>query len=47
MKRQLERGMDGGQEVKNMKDTACWETPAGNYVDEVVTRDGFDFGRRK
>jgi len=30
-----------------MKDIACWETPAGNYVDEVRTRDGFDLRRRK
>lgn len=30
-----------------MKDTACWETLAGNYVDEVETRDGLDLERRK
>lgn len=28
---------------RNIKDTACWEAPAGNYVDEVETRDGFYF----
>lgn len=43
MEGQLERGMVGGREDRHMKDTACWETPAGNYVDEVETRDGFDF----
>lgn len=30
-----------------MKDAACQKTPAGNYVDEADTRDGFDLGRRK
>lgn len=43
MEGQLERGMVGGREDSHMKDAACWETPAGNYVDEVETRDGFDF----
>lgn len=29
-----------------MKGSACWETAAGNYVDEHETRDGFDLRRR-
>ena len=39
--------MDGGWEDRDMKDSACWEIPAGNYVDEVETRHGFYFWRRK
>lgn len=39
--------MDGGAAGEKekmecgMKDTACWETPGGNYGDEGKTRDWF------
>lgn len=26
-----------------LKGATCWEVPAGNYVDEVETKDGFYF----
>lgn len=44
---QLEMRTYRGQDDRDMKDTTCWETPAGNYADEVRTREGFDLCRRK
>lgn len=47
MNRQLEGGVHGGDKDGDMKDTACWEIPAGNYVDGVETRHGFEFWERR
>lgn len=41
-------GADGRWEDRHMNDAACWEPPAGNYANELETRDWFDLrGGRK